>query len=257
MSENVQQEPVESAASPNVLLKHIPDPISDLGEHENIVLATAETRRRRENDGQDSGIDSGRAEMHEWSGKHFAEPGPHESPASQVRRATDAMTRQRKEALGQQYLKQWGYSDQDAEALGFTAADEAAAMGRKPTEAPITKVPVIREDGTAALELRDDQPITEELSFRSIQDAKRAMKDYRDLQEAQADALRAEFAQRQEQERATQQPPEQQAPQPEPVAQPVAHAAATDPQVVAARNAWQAQSRQAQLHQEYQAMGAA
>src|SRR5262245_58494336 len=158
MSENVQQEPVESAASPNVLLKHIPDPISDLGEHENIVLATAETRRRRENDGQDSGIDSGRAEMQVWSGKDFAEPGPHESPHSQVKRAAQAMTDHRKQALGQAYLKSWGYSDRDAEALGFTVADESARLGRNPTEAPISKVPVIREDGTAALELRDVQP---------------------------------------------------------------------------------------------------
>src|SRR5262249_46083630 len=135
-STDVQQDtaPVESAAPPNPIYRHISSPIEDLGETENIQIATAETRRRRENDGQDSGIDSGRAPIHEWSGKDFAPPGEHESSGSQLRRASQAITDARKQALGEQYLKQWGYSPQDAEALGFTVADESARLGRKPTE---------------------------------------------------------------------------------------------------------------------------
>jgi len=150
---DVQQDttPVESGAPSNPVYRHISNPIEDIGEAENLQIATAETRRRRESDGMDSGVDSDRAPVHEWSGKDFTEPGPHESPHSQVKRAAQAMTDVRKQQLGQQYLKSWGYSDQDAEALGFTVADEAARLGRSPTESPITAMQVVREDGTVAL----------------------------------------------------------------------------------------------------------
>src|SRR5262249_9650356 len=152
--------------------------------------------------------------------KDFAPPGEHESPGSQLKRAAQKMTDHRKQALGEAYLKSWGYSPQEAEALAWNAADEAAAMNRKPTEAPLQKVSVVREDGTVALEKRDDKPITEEFSFRSIQDAKRAMKDYRDLQQAEADALKAEFEQRQSRVKDAAEPtPEPVASTPEPVAQ--------------------------------------
>src|SRR5262249_26485221 len=231
--------------------RHIRDPSEDIGEAETLAVAPSETRRRREQDKQDSGVDSGRAEIHEWSGKDFAPPGEHESPGSQLKRAAQKMTDHRKQALGEAYLKSWGYSPQEAEALAWNAADEAAAMNRKPTEAPLQKVSVVREDGTVALELRDDQPITEELSFRSIQDAKRGMKDYRDLQALEAEQLRAEFAEREHQARVAAAPPAS-----EPTPEPVAQQPQPDPAVTAAQQASQQQLVQAAAFAEYQSMSA-
>jgi len=157
-----------------------------------------------------------RAPIQKWEAR-FELTGEHESPHSAAKRAATAITDARKTAMGQQYLKSWGIEATDAEA--YAVADNAAALGRKPSDGPITKITPVRDDGSVAPPLIDNQPITEDISFRNLNEAKRAMQNVRALQDVEREELLNQFQQRQEQAAQVEQ---QRAPQ--------EHAVAAEPQ---------------------------
>jgi hypothetical protein len=237
---DIAETAVDTDTPPNPIYKHIPDPIEDIGPEENLREATNEIRRR------DAGVDD-RAPIYAWESKDF-EAGEHEAPARQAKRAAESMTDTRKTEFGKEYLRSFGVEADDA--TSYAVGDEAARFGRMPSELPFTKITPVRDGGVPVMPLRDDQPITEDVSFKNLSEAKRAMQNIRALQDVEREELLNQFQQRQEQAQQAEQPqPEPQKPvaQPQPVTQP------EDP-LAAERAALQRDRAVAALNAEYTKM---
>src|SRR6516225_417719 len=145
-----KQESVDNTPEPSPIYKNIDGgAIEGGGVEENVKAATEELRARREANAGPVVDDP----ILEWSGSAFRENGAHESPANQVKRASEGMTNWRKTQLGQQYLKGWGVEKTDAEA--FAIADNAAALGRKPSQDPISKTLPVDDQGNVIQPLDD------------------------------------------------------------------------------------------------------
>jgi hypothetical protein len=115
-------------------------------------------------------------------------PGEHEAWAKQLKRASSSISEARLASLTKVFEEVPGANAERARlAAEFVASDP-----------PIKVVPV-GDNGQPILPLLDDQPITELDSFKNINEAKRALRNYRDAQDRQAQALAAELS-RQEQE---------------------------------------------------------
>jgi len=170
-----------------------------------------EIRREREPD-----------RIYEWKGRNLPIPGESESHDNQIRRASQSMTTARRAAAAEELTKSTG---------GYISPEVAAAAVDATVDAPPLKVLPVADAGPDGLPaypieaLRDDQPITEDVSFKNLNEAKRAMSNFRDAQERYQQELIAQFSAKQEQdakaaadlERITQQqarPP--QPPQPDP-----------------------------------------
>jgi hypothetical protein len=163
--------------SGDIRLKHVADPIE--GGEDGRGLREEVRRQKREQD----------APIVEWRAEDaMPPPGEHEAWAKQLKRASSSISEARLASLTKVFEEVPGANAERARlAAEFVASDP-----------PIKVVPV-GDNGQAIQPLLDDQPITELDSFKNIYEAKRAMKNYRDAQDRQAQALAAELS-RQEQE---------------------------------------------------------
>jgi hypothetical protein len=221
----------------DIRLKHVSDPI-EAGE-DGRGLREEVRRRRGEPD-----------PIYEWKAEAaMPEPGPSESWGKQLRRASASQHEARLSSLAEDLRQVPGATPESARRA-------AEFMANPP---PIKVVPVA-DNGQPILPLLDGQPIREIDSFQNLNEAKRAMKNYRDLEDRQRQALADELTQRQEQlERQAEQAQAQQAqvaqqpkpapqPQPQPQAHPLAsRVRAVEQQLVAADR--QAAHEQAQIRQ--------
>jgi len=170
-------------------------------------------------------------------------PGESESTAKQLRKASESMTLARKAAAAQDLVSSTnGY-------ITNAVADAAVSAAM---EMPPTKVLPVADAGPDGLPeyrinpLIDNQPIKEADSFRNLNEAARAVKNWRSEQERYQQNLITEFTARQEQDRLAQAELqrielERATPKPQPTPQP-------DPAVERAR----VQAQQAQLAQLHQ-----
>jgi hypothetical protein len=154
-------------------------------------------------------------------------PGEHESFSKQIKRASEAMHNARVAAMG----KQLEQLPTVTEELGRATAEILAK------DPPIT-VSVVNDQGQIVPPLIDNQGVTEAESFKNLNEARRAMQNYRDAaergqQQLLADLQAQEQAQRREAEQFDRLQREQQAaaqrpapqPQPDPLAAEKAHLA--------------------------------
>jgi hypothetical protein len=163
----------------------IPDPIVG-SDHEKIVQSVKELNEQR----REHGTPFGRDEIKErtW----------HLSGPTTLKDATSKISDEHKIERAQEYMRSIGVKADDDYAL--QVGHEAARLGRQPSELPISKVAVINDHGQAVPELRDDEPITQQNSFDSPAEARRAMANYRAAQSATAEALLAELGAAQQEE---------------------------------------------------------
>jgi hypothetical protein len=157
----------------------------------------------------------------EWDAKILPVPGEHESTESQLRRAAKSMGHTRREGFTRA-MTDTGFVD-DTTARATLEALEAS---------PPLKMQVISDHGTAVPPLDDQQPVTEELSFKNMREAQRAVKNFRDAQDRYQEALAQELVKTEEnkqwvsqlEEQARNQPQQAAAPapQPQPAADPLA-----------------------------------
>ena len=163
--------------SGDIRLKRISDPI-EAGE-DGRGLREEIRRQKREPD----------APIVEWRAEDaMPPPGEHEAWAKQLKRASSSISEARLASLTKVFEEVPGANAERARlAAEFVASDP-----------PIKVVPV-GDNGQPILPLLDDQPITELDSFKNINEAKRALRNYRATQDRQAQALAAELS-RQEQE---------------------------------------------------------
>jgi hypothetical protein len=161
----------------DIRLKHVADPI-EAGEDGRGLRE--EVRRQQREQG---------APIVEWrADAAMPPPGEHEAWAKQLKRASSSISEARLASLTKAFEEVPGANAERARlAAEFVASDP-----------PIKVVPV-GDNGQAIVPLLDDQPIRELGSFQNIAEARRAMKNYRDAQDRQAQALAAELS-RQEQE---------------------------------------------------------
>ena len=197
----------------DVVLKRISDPIDSGPDGSGLREAM---RREREAE-----------PLVAWSGKNMPIPSEHESHSRQIKRASESMTLARRAAMADQLVKDTG---------GYVDPTTAAAAVDATIDAPPTKVLPVADAGPDGLPeyrinpLIDNQPIKEADSFRNLNEAARAVKNWRSEQERYQEQLIAEFASKQEadrlaavelerieRDRATPKP--QAAPRPDPVAQ--------------------------------------
>jgi len=140
----------------------------------------------------------------EWSGSALPESGPSESAHAQARRAANMMGNKRRE----------DFSD-ELQARAGIDADTAAAVTSHIADGPAPAVRVVRDDGTQIPPLHDHQPITEENSFKNLQEARRAVSNFRDAQAAEAQQLLWELGAAQEQRALAEQQPASSSPEPQ------------------------------------------
>ena len=136
----------------------------------------------------------------EWRADSMPEAGSHESFGKQIRRASESMYNARLAATVSEFEKVPGATEESAR----RAAEFMA-------EAPPIKVVPVGDNGQPILPLLDDQPITELDSFKNINEAKRAMANYRDAQDRAAQALADELTRQEQLERQAEQVQIQQA----------------------------------------------
>jgi len=190
----VQMEPPVAPAetipqdSGDVRLHHISDPIE--GGEDGRGLREEVRRQQRERE----------APITEWRADSMPEAGSHESFGKQIRRASESMYNARLAATVSEFEKVPGATEESAR----RAAEFMA-------EAPPIKVVPVGDNGQPILPLLDDQPITELDSFKNINEAKRAMANYRDAQDRAAQALADELTRQEQLERQAEQVQIQQA----------------------------------------------
>src|SRR6516165_7343993 len=136
----------------------------------------------------------------EWRADSMPEAGSHESFGKQIRRASESMYNARLAATAKEFSKVPGATEESARRAAEFMADPP----------PIKVVPV-GDNGQPILPLLDDQPITELDSFKNINEAKRAMANYRDAQDRAAQALAEELTRQEQLERQAEQVQIQQA----------------------------------------------
>jgi hypothetical protein len=141
----------------------------------------------------------------EWSGTPLPESGPSESAHAQARRSANMMGNARREAFSS-----------ELEARAGIDPETAALVTDHITDGPAPAVRVVRDDGTQIPPLHDHQPITEENSFKNLDEARRAVANFRDAQAIEAQQLLSELGQAQEQRALAEQQAAQPAPRPEP-----------------------------------------
>src|SRR5215831_14181786 len=143
----------------------------------------------------------------------------HLSGPTTLKDATSKISDEHKIEVAQDYARGLGITLDDADAK--IVGDEAARFGRQPSEMPIYRVPVVNDHGQSVPELRDDEPITRENSFETLSEARRSMRNFRDAQAAEAQALLDELGrQQEEQAEAARRPAPEPAPAPPPVSPP-------------------------------------
>jgi hypothetical protein len=222
----------------DVRLKYVSDPIES-GE-DGRGLREEVRRQKREAD-----------PVYEWKADAaMPEPGPSESWGKQIRRASESMYEARLSSLAE-----------DLEKVPGANAERARRAAEFMAEAPPIKVAVVNDAGQPVAPLLDDQPVNAEREgFRNMAEASRAMRNFRDLQDRQAQELIAELklTHRQEQleaeqaqaqaAQAAQQPRPAPQPQPQPQVNPLAsQVRAVEQQMVAVDR--QAEHEQAQIRQ--------
>jgi hypothetical protein len=118
------------------------------------------------------------------------EAGSHESFGKQIRRASESMMTARLAATAKEFSKVPGATEESAQRAAQFLADP-----------PPVKVIPVGDNGQAILPLLDDQPVRwqDDVSFRNMAEANRAMRNYRDAEDRAAQALADELTQRQEQ----------------------------------------------------------
>jgi hypothetical protein len=129
-------------------------------------------------------------------------------------------------------------ADPNSDEFALEVGDEAAKLGRKPSELPFTKVGVASNAGKFHQPLDDMSPINDRYATGNVREVTRAQQNFREAQALHRQQLLAELAQ-QEQEAAQQQAPaeQQQAPQPQP--EPAQPAQADPAQVERLRLDWE------------------
>jgi hypothetical protein len=133
--------------------------------------------------------------LYEWKADAaMPEPGPSESWGKQLRRASESQYEARLSSLAQDLQQVPGATAESARRAAEFMAD--------PPPIPVTPV---SDAGQPLARLLDNQPVTEYDSFRNMAEAKRAMQNYRDLEDRQRQALADELTQRQEQMRQAEQ----------------------------------------------------
>jgi len=116
--------------------------------------------------------------IYEWKAEALPEAGANESYAKQIRRASESMHSARIAALGETFAKAPGATPES----GKAAAEAVVA-------APATKVIPVGYNGQPIAPLLDDQPIREVDSLANLNEAKHAMRNFRDAQERERVAL--------------------------------------------------------------------
>jgi hypothetical protein len=164
--------------SGDIRLKNVADPISI--ENDGEGLREEIRRQKRETD-----------PIYEWDASAaMPEPGPSESWSKQLRRASKSQHEARLSSLAEDLRHVPGASSESAR----RAAEYMAA-------APPIKVVPVSDAGKFLAPLLDDQPVSaEHEGFRNLAEASRAMRNYRDLEDRQRQALADELTQRQEEE---------------------------------------------------------
>jgi hypothetical protein len=161
----------------DIRLKHVSDPIE--GGEDGHGLREEIRRQKREAD-----------PIYAWDASAaMPEPGPSESWGKQLRRASESQYEARVSSLAADFEKVPGANAERARRAAEFMADPP----------PIKVVPV-GDNGQPILPLLDDQPVRwqDDVSFFNMAEANRAMKNYRDAQDRQAQALADELTQRQE-----------------------------------------------------------
>jgi len=155
-------------------------PLIDSGsDEENIKAATKLTGVGKE------------PKPYEWSGTALPESGPSESAHAQMRRAARMQGNVRRDTFMDHFQKATGVDADTAHEITELVARDPA-MPVRPT----------RDDGTQIPPLHDSQPVTEESSFKNLNEARRSMQNFRDVQSAEQQQLLWELGQRQEQQAA-------------------------------------------------------
>jgi len=167
------------------------------GEREDRAIreSVKELRQQREETGRNpwvttDGYDQ-EAPIAKWDASSLPEAGEHESTDHQIRRASQSLREARMAALGRQFEQFPSITEE----RGRVAAEAAASM-------PPVKVVPVGDAGQPIQPLRDDQPITELDSFQNINEAKRAVSQYRDWEARQQVALLNDLVAREEQQQA-------------------------------------------------------
>jgi hypothetical protein len=133
--------------------------------------------------------------IYEWKADAaMPEPGPSESWGKQLRRASESQYEARLSSLAQDFQQVPGATPESARRAAEFMADPP----------PIKVVPV-GDNGQPILPLLDDQPITELNSFKNINEAKRALRNYRESQDRAAQALADELTRQEQLERQAEQ----------------------------------------------------
>jgi len=141
--------------------------------------------------------------IYEWKADAaMPPPGEHEAFSKQLRRASKSQYEARLSTLAQDLRQIPGATPESARRAAEFMAD--------PPPIPVTPV---SDAGQPLARLLDDQPVTEYESFRNLAEAKRAMRNYRDLEDRQRLELAAELTRVEQETRVAEQVQAQQAAQ--------------------------------------------
>jgi hypothetical protein len=166
--------------SGDIRLKHVSDPIEAGEDGRGLREEIRRQKREREAD-----------PIYEWKADAaMPTPGEHESFSKQLRRASESQYEARVSSLAADLQKVPGAN-----------AERARRAAEFMAEAPPIKVVPVSDAGQALAPLLDDQPIRwqDDVSFRNMAEANRAMKNYRNAEDRERLALAQELTQRQEQ----------------------------------------------------------
>lgn len=172
----------ESTDTPTDLIhKHIDNPITGESEEAMIRASLPELKKPREETGQDSGFDdtgvNTRAEPHQWDGSNISET---DTTREALKKATTQITDEKKRAAGREFLKGYGIED---DALAWQVADEAAALGKKPSELPMVKAFVADNAGNSHTPIQDtDRFLWQRDATGNLAEATRAKANYQEAE---------------------------------------------------------------------------
>jgi hypothetical protein len=142
----------------DIRLKHVSDPI-EMGELKKEV-------RRQEQE----------PPIVQWdAGNVMPEPGPSESFAKQIRRATEALPKARMAALEKEFA-------------ALPREEQARQLAEFTIRGGEKKALVVADDGQPVAPLRDGEPIRELDTFRSKEELRRGFSQFRDLQDKAIEA---------------------------------------------------------------------
>ena len=145
-------------------LKHVSDPI-ELGD-DGAALRKEIRRQEREQE----------PPIVKWDAENvMPEPGPSESFAKQIRRATEALPKARMAALEKEFA-------------ALPREEQARQLAEFTIRGGEKKVLPVTDDGRLVAPLHDGQPIGELDSFRNHQEMKRGFSQFRDLQDKAIEA---------------------------------------------------------------------